>query len=275
VPTEAKLAYINALAASGEMEIEATSFVHPAAIPQLADADALFRRLPRESPVRYSALVPNQYGMTRAMEAGARSVAVFTAASESFTRRNINMTIDESLRAFEPVLATAQMHGIPVRGYISTAFVCPYDGAISTGAVKSLATRLLAMGVSELSIGDTIGVATPRDVVALLRVLFDEIPPDRLSVHFHDTRGCALANVLAALQMGVTTVDAAAGGLGGCPFAPGAAGNLATEDLVYMLDGMGIETGISLDGVCRATQLMARSVGITPTSKMYKAWEST
>jgi hydroxymethylglutaryl-CoA lyase len=275
VPTTTKIAFIKALAAAGIADIEASSFVSPRAIPQLADASDVFAALPHDPGITFSALVPNSKGMRRAIEAGARAVAVFTAASETFTRHNINMTIDESFAAFAAVFALARDHRIPVRGYISTAFYCPYEGKITHDAVYAVAARLLDLGAAEISIGDTIGAATPLEVEVLLSRLLRAIAVDRLAVHFHDTRGTALANVLAAIRLGITTVDAAAGGLGGCPYAPGAAGNLATEDLIYMLNGMAIETGIDLDLLCAATKLLSDAIGMRPASKMFQAWSAT
>ncbi len=215
-------------------------------------------------------------GMERALAAGVRTIAVFTAASESFTRHNINATIAESLANFRPVVALAQHEGVPVRGYISTVFGCPYEGKVEPRQVLNVAQALLEMGIDELSLGDTIGVATPNQVVDVISHLVTDgaIPIEQLAVHFHDTRGTALANVLIALQLGISIVDSSAGGLGGCPYAPGAAGNLATEDLLYMLNGMGIHTGVDLDKVVAATRFIAPLLGHTPTSKYYQAAES-
>src|SRR5438270_3618561 len=229
--------------------------------------------LTRFPTTEYPVLVPTQKGMERALPAGVRSVAVFTAASESFTRHNINATIEESLNNFRPVVALAQQEGIPVRGYISTVFGCPYEGAVSPRQVLNLAQSLLEMGINELSLGDTIGVATPNQVVDVIDLLVNEgaIPVEQVAVHFHDTRGTALANVLTALQLGVSNVDSSAGGLGGCPYAPGASGNLATEDLLYMLHGMGIETGVNLEKVVEATRFITPYLGHAPTSKYYQA----
>ena len=272
VPTEQKIQFIQMLAAAGLPVVEATSFVSPRAIPQLSDASAVMAGLQRLPETQYPVLVPNLKGMERALATGARSISVFTAASESFTRHNINATIAESLANFRPVVDLARQQDIPVRGYISTVFGCPYEGSVAPKQVLSVARSLLEMGVSELSLGDTIGVATPNQVVDVLGLLFAEgIAPERLAVHFHDTRGTALANVLMALQMGITCVDSAAGGLGGCPYAPGASGNLATEDLLYMLHGMGIKTGVDLEKVVAATSFIAPLLGHAPTSKYYQA----
>ncbi len=273
VPTEQKIQFIQMLADAGLPVVEATSFVSPRAIPQLSDASAVMTGLKRLPTTEYPVLVPNLKGMERALAAGVRSIAVFTAASESFTRHNINATIEESLANFRPVVALAKQEAIPVRGYISTVFGCPYEGRVAPRQVLNVAQALLAMGVDELSLGDTIGVATPNQVVEVLDLLMGEgaIPIEKLAVHFHDTRGTALANVLTALQMGISIIDAAAGGLGGCPYAPGAAGNLATEDLVYMLNGLGISTGVDLAKLVAATSFIAPLLGHAPTSKYYQA----
>ncbi|GAC1348322.1 MAG: hydroxymethylglutaryl-CoA lyase [Ktedonobacteraceae bacterium] len=274
VPTEQKIQFINMLAGAGLPVVEATSFVSPRAIPQLSDAGAVMAGLTPLPTTQYPVLVPNLKGMERALAAGVRSVAVFTAASESFTRHNINTTIAGSLANFQPVVTLAQQEGVTVRGYISTVFGCPYEGAVPPERVLTLAQALLEMGIDELSLGDTIGVATPNQVVDVLGLLLDKgaIPVERLAVHFHDTRGTALANVLMALQMGISIVDSSAGGLGGCPYAPGAAGNLATEDLLYMLHGMGVTTGVSLEKVVAATSFIAPWLGHLPSSKYYQAF---
>ncbi len=273
IPTEQKIQFINMLSEAGLPVVEATSFVSPRAIPQLSDASAVMEGIRRLPGTQYPVLVPNLKGMERALAAGARAVVVFTAASESFTRHNINATIAESLANFRPVVALAQQEDIPVRGYISTVFGCPYEGAVPPHKVLEVAQALLETGISELSLGDTIGVATPNQVLEVLDLLIEQgqIPVEHLAVHFHDTRGTALANVLMALQVGVSIVDSSAGGLGGCPYAPGAAGNLATEDLLYMLHGMGIRTGVDLEKVVAATSFIAPLLGHPPTSKYYQA----
>ncbi|HET9343527.1 MAG TPA: hydroxymethylglutaryl-CoA lyase [Candidatus Eremiobacteraceae bacterium] len=271
VPTATKIAYIDALAAAGLPIIEATSFVDPRWIPQLADAEDVMRGIERRTGVRYPVLVPNARGMERALAAGAREVSVFTAASETFNKRNTNATIAESIERFVPVIALARERNVRVRGYVSTAFGCPYEGAIAPRAVVDVSRRLIDIGIDEVSIGDTIGVATPNQVVAVSEALKQHIDVGRLAMHFHDTRGTALANVVAALELGIAIFDSSSGGLGGCPYAPGAAGNLATEDLLYMLHGMGIETGVSLEGVVAATRLIADSLDHPPTSKYYQA----
>jgi hydroxymethylglutaryl-CoA lyase len=276
IPTEQKVRFIDLLSDAGFAVIEATSFVSPRAIPQLSDAGAVMAGITRRAPTDYPVLVPNLKGMERALAAGVRSIAVFTAASESFAQHNINATIAESLNNFRPVIALAKREGVAVRGYISVVFGCPYEGKVEPQAVLSVARALSEMGCSELSLGDTIGVATPNQVVDILGLLLQEgqIPVEQLAVHFHDTRGTALANVLMSLQMGISIVDASAGGLGGCPYAPGAAGNLATEDLLYMLHGMGITTGIDLDKVVTATSFIVPYLGHAPTSKYYQAYQA-
>lgn len=271
IPTDLKVRFIDALSDARLPIVEVTSFVRPETIPQLSDAEEVMRRIRRLPGTRYPVLVPNERGFERALAAGAHEVAVFTAASETFNKRNINATIEESIARFAPVVERAVRERIRVRGYISTAFVCPYEGAVAPQRVIDVAERLLALGVDELSIGDTIGAATPNQVAELCALLFKSVEVGRLAMHFHDTRGTALANVLAALEMGVAIFDASAGGLGGCPYAPGASGNLATEDLLYMLQGMRIETGVSLDAVVAATSLIASALDHTPSSRYYQA----
>ena len=271
VPTALKIAFIDALSQAGLSVIEATSFVDPKWIPQLADAEDVMRGIARKTGVRYPVLVPNERGMERALAAGAREVAVFTAASETFNKRNINATIDESIARFVPVVAMGRANGVRVRGYISCSFGCPYEGAIAPDKPVAVARRLIDLGIEEVSVGDTIGVATPNQVVDVCERLKQHIDVGRIAMHFHDTRGTALANVVAALEMGIAIFDSSSGGLGGCPYAPGAAGNLATEDLLYMLHGMGIETGVSLEKVVAATSLLARSLSHPPTSKYWQA----
>jgi hydroxymethylglutaryl-CoA lyase len=258
IGTDAKLRFIELLADAGLREIEATSFVSPKAIPQLADADELMARLQRRPGVRYPVLVPNERGLERADAAGVDAVCVFTAASEPFTKANINMTIAESIDAFRPVVARARQRGWWSRGYVSTAFGCPYQGEVGEAAVVGVARELLSLGVDELSIGDTIGVAGPRDVRRVVNALLGGgIAPGQLAMHFHDTRGTALANVAAALELGIRTFDASTGGTGGCPYAPGAAGNLATEDLVYLLDREGLGHGVDLDALLVAARYVS------------------
>ncbi|MES2209424.1 MAG: hydroxymethylglutaryl-CoA lyase [Chloroflexota bacterium] len=278
VPTEAKLRYIELLVAAGLHEIEATSFVSPGAIPQLADADALVPILPTQAGVRYPVLVPNQRGMDRAEAAGARALAVFTAATDAFTEHNIGMTIAASLEAFAPVLRRAADLGWWRRGYVSTAFGCPYTGAVAPERAVDVALRLLDLGVDEVCFGDTIGVGVPRQVRMLAEAAMAAgIPAGRIAFHFHDTRGTALANVAAGLDAGVRCFDSAAGGTGGCPYAPGAAGNLATEDLVYFLDASGWEHGVDLAGVLVAARFAADALGAPRSTKVGQAggWDPT
>jgi hydroxymethylglutaryl-CoA lyase len=272
LPTEAKARFIALLAAAGLREIEATSFVSPSAIPQLADADALMRGLDRPDGVRFPVLVPNARGMDRAEAAGVDAIAVFTAASDAFTSRNIGMTVGESLATFAPVLARARDLGWWTRGYVSTAFGCPYTGHVEPSRAVEVATRLVELGVDEVCFGDTIGVGVPGQVEELTGLTAqDGIPLDRVAYHFHDTRGTALANVAAGLRSGIRCFDSAAGGTGGCPYAPGAAGNLATEDLVYLLDAEGWETGVSLAGVLEAARFVAGELGRPLSTKVGQA----
>ena len=272
IPTSTKARFIALLAAAGLREIEATSFVAPQAIPQLADADALFVGLTREPGVRYPVLVPNERGMARAEAAGADAIAVFTAATDAFTKANIGMTVAESLAEFAPVLARAADLGWWRRGYVSTAFGCPYTGRVEPARAVEVALRLLELGVDEVCFGDTIGVGVPGQVATLTRLAVEDgIPLERIAYHFHDTRGTALANVAAGLDAGVRCFDSAAGGTGGCPYAPGAAGNLATEDLVYFLDASGWVSGVSLDGVLAAARFIAEALGRPLASKVGQA----
>ena len=277
IPTATKARFIELLAQAGLREIEATSFVAPRAIPQLADADALFAGLTREADVRYPVLVPNERGMARAEAAGADAVAVFTAATDAFTQANIGMTVAESLAAFRPVLARAADLGWWRRGYVSTAFGCPYTGRAEPARAVEVALRLLDLEVDEVCFGDTIGVGVPGQVATLTGLAVAAgVPLDRLAFHFHDTRGTALANVAAGLDAGVRCFDSAAGGTGGCPYAPGAAGNLATEDLVYFLDASGWETGVSLAGVLTAARFVAGALGRPLATKVGQAggWDA-
>lgn len=275
IPTESKIAFINMLSEAGFPVVEATSFVSPKAIPQLADASEVMAGITRRPGTRYSVLVPNEKGMLRALAAQVDEVAVFTGASETFVQHNIRASIASSIANFRPVVAMAREAGIRVRGYISTAFGCPYEGAVAPAAVASVARELVALGVDELSIGDTIGVATPNQVGDVVSALLDVTSLDRLAMHFHDTRGTALANVLAALELGIAIFDSSSGGLGGCPYAPGASGNLATEDLLYLLHGMGIATGINLDAVVAASRYLASVRGLAPASRYYAAATAT
>jgi isopropylmalate/homocitrate/citramalate synthase len=272
IPTATKAHFIEMLAAAGLREIEATSFVAPRAIPQLADADALLTDLVRAPRVRYPVLVPNLRGLARAEAAGADAIAVFTATTDAFTTANIGMTIDESLEAFAPVLARAGELGWWRRGYVSTAFGCPYSGRVEPARAVEVALRLLELGVDEVCFGDTIGVGVPTQVAALTTLAIEAgVPLARIAYHFHDTRGTALANVAAGLDAGVRCFDASAGGTGGCPYAPGAAGNLATEDLVYFLDASGWESGVALEGVLAAARFIADALGRPLATKVGQA----
>jgi isopropylmalate/homocitrate/citramalate synthase len=272
VPTDVKIAFIEKLSDAGLTAIEVTSFVKPSAIPQLADAAEVVKGVRRRSGIRLPVLVPNLKGFEAARAVGVREVAVFTAASETFNRRNINCGIEESIERFRPVAAAAAEEKIRVRGYISAAFGCPYEGKIEPESVREVVHMLLDLGIEEISIGDTIGVATPNQVYDLIETLYASgVTRDVVALHFHDTRGTALANVCAGLDCGVTIFDSSAGGLGGCPYAPGASGNLATEDLVYLLDGLGIRTGVSLTAVVEASLFLAGKIGHLPPSRYLAA----
>lgn len=278
VPTDVKAEFVHRLAAAGLTTVEATSFVHPTWVPQLADAEDLFPRLADlhdAGDVHLPVLVPNTRGLERATALGARRVAVFASATETFARRNLNRSVEASLAMFAPVVAAAKADGLHVRGYLSMCFGDPWEGAVPLAQVVRTARALADMGCDELSLGDTVGVATPGHVAALLTALADDgLGADTrstISVHFHDTYGQALANTLAALQHGVTTVDASAGGLGGCPFAKSATGNLATEDLVWMLQGLGVETGVDLDRLVATSVWMAERLGRPSPSRTVTA----
>jgi isopropylmalate/homocitrate/citramalate synthase len=276
VPRDVRVGFIDRLTSAGLPAIEVGSFVSAKAIPQLADTEEVFRRIHRSSGVRYPALVPNLQGLERALSVGVLEIAVFTAASETFNQNNIHAGIDESIERFRPVVARAREEGVRVRGYLSTAFGCPYEGPVSAEAVREVVHKLLDLPVDEISIGDTIGVATPGGVYDVIETLYESgVTRAVLALHFHDTRGTALANVYAGLECGVTTFDASAGGLGGCPYAPGAAGNLATEDLVYMLEGLKIETGVSLPKLVEASRYLAETLGHRPPGRYLNAlWGS-
>ncbi len=260
IPTATKVAFIEKLAEAGLSIIEVSSFVHPKWVPQLADASDVLNALKKKTGVRYPVLVPNMKGMERAIEAGVKEIAVFTAASETFNKKNINMSIDESLQAIADVIKRAHENDIQVRGYVSTGFGCPYEGRIQPEKVLAVIQKLLSLRVYEVSLGDTIGVANPKQVEEVLGLILKSVSTDQLAMHFHDTRGTALANILQSLQMGITTIDSSAGGLGGCPYAPGAAGNVATEDVVYMLQGMGVQTGVDLEKLVVASQLIQQEL---------------
>jgi len=257
IPTDVKINYITALADAGLRVIEAGAFVSPKWVPAMADTAEVYRDIPKDPGVEYPVLVPNMKGLERAIEVGVKSIAIFTAASETFNKRNINMSIDESFENYAPVVARARAEGMRVRGYVSTAFGCPYEGEVAPEKVLEVCARLLDLGCYEVSVGDTIGIGTPMQAQGVIGVLLQVIPARKLAMHFHDTRGTALANTLAALEMGIATFDTSAGGLGGCPYAPGASGNMATEDLVYMLHSMAIETGIDLNRLVAASSIIA------------------
>ncbi|HZM53348.1 MAG TPA: hydroxymethylglutaryl-CoA lyase [Vicinamibacteria bacterium] len=268
---EDKAAFTQALIDAGLPVVEPGAFVSPRWVPQMAGSDEVLRRLRRPDGVRLPVLVPNRKGYEAARAAGAREIAIFTAASETFNRKNINASIDESFARFQEFVPDALREGMWVRGYISTCFGCPYEGAVDPARVVDVARRLAAAGCHEISIGDTIGVGVPSQVTDVMGRLMEAMPQTALAVHFHDTRGTALANVLAALQQGIEVVDSSAGGLGGCPYAPGASGNLATEDLLYMLHGMGIATGVDLGRVAAASRALAPRLGHALPSRYLQA----
>jgi hydroxymethylglutaryl-CoA lyase len=266
-----KIAFVDRLSDAGHHTIEVAAFVSPKWVPQMADAADVFAGIRRRPGTRYTALVPNRQGLERAIAAGASEVAIFAAASETFSRRNINQSIDESLAGYAAVCADARAAGLPVRGYLSTCFVCPFEGPIDPARVAEISGRLLEIGVYEVAISDTIGAATPGDVLRVLGATSGSLPLAQTALHFHDTRGTALANVLAGLDFGVTTFDSSAGGLGGCPFAPGAAGNLATEDLLFTLNGLGIDTGVSINGVANASREIEKRLDHPLPSRFLRA----
>jgi len=256
VTTADKVEFVDRLSAANLPVIEVTAFVSPKWVPQMADAEDVCARITRRQGVRYSALVPNVAGLERAVRADITEVAIFAASTESFSRKNINQSIDESLATYKKVCEAALNEGLRVRGYLSTAFGCPYEGDVAPSTVTRIAERLLDLGVFEIAISDTIGIAHPGKVQQMLDAVLARLPVEKIALHFHDTRGTALANVLMALSFGVATFDASAGGLGGCPYAPGAAGNLATDDLIFMLDGLNAKTGVSLAGVSDASSFI-------------------
>jgi hydroxymethylglutaryl-CoA lyase len=271
VPTAEKIRFIDSLVAAGIRDIEITSFVSPKWIPQLADSVEVARGVRRPPGVRMSALVPNRRGLETALAAGMKEIAVFMSASETHNKKNVNKTIAETITAFEDVVPHARAAGVLVRAYLSTVFGCPYEGDVDPEVVVALTGQLRDMGVYQVSISDTIGVANPKQVEDVLGLVLAKHPASSLAVHFHDTQGTALANCVVALTLGITTIDSAAGGLGGCPYAPGAAGNLATEDVVAMLHGMGVKTGIDLDKLTEASRTAATFVGHELPSKYLKA----
>jgi hydroxymethylglutaryl-CoA lyase len=271
VSVEARIGFIEALVAAGLDTVEVGAFVSPKAIPQMASSDAVLRGVSHIKGAEFHVLVPNEKGYDAARAAGAKVVSVFAAASEGFSRANINCTVAESIERFKPVLARAKADGVPVRGYISCVLGCPFDGEIKPKAVADLANALWELGCYEISLGDTIGVGTPDKAKEMLRAVSANIPPAKLGMHFHDTYGQALANLYAGLEEGVRVIDAAAGGLGGCPYAPGATGNVATEDVVYMLEGMGVRTGVDMEKLLAATNVMSAVLGKPPVSRVASA----
>ncbi|WP_345869373.1 hydroxymethylglutaryl-CoA lyase [Shewanella algae] len=271
VSTQAKIALIEALADAGVKRIEAASFVSPKWVPQMADSGEVLRGISRRAGVCYSALTPNLKGLELALAAGADEVAVFAAASEGFSQKNINCSIEESIARFEPLLSRAKEQGIRVRGYVSCVLGCPYDGEIAPAEVARVADILHQLGCYEISLGDTIGVGTPLKARKMVETVAERVPVERLALHFHDTYGQALANILACLETGVSVIDTSVAGLGGCPYAKGASGNLASEDLVYMLHGMGIDTGIDLNKLARAGRQISQQLGRQTSSKVARA----
>jgi hydroxymethylglutaryl-CoA lyase len=271
VPTATKVTLIDRLAATGLRVVEATAFVSPKWVPQMADAAAVMAAITRRPGVSYPVLVPNLRGFQRAQAAGAEEISVFGAASETFSQKNINCSVAESLARFQPVVEAAAGAGIRVRGYVSCVLGCPYEGDVPVEAVARVARALHEMGCYEISLGDTIGVGTPRKAQAMVDAVAEHVPRERLAAHFHDTYGQALANLLAVMQRGVSVVDSAVAGLGGCPYAKGATGNVATEDVLYMLDGLGIETGVDLDALVEVALYISKALGQGPTSKVSQA----
>jgi len=268
ISTADKIAFVDALSGAGLPVIEVSAFVSPKWVPQMADAEQVFDGITRAAATRYTGLVPNLAGLERAQKAHVGEVAIFAAASETFSRKNINQSIEESLATYQQVCERALTAGMKVRGYLSTAFGCPYEGAVSAATVATLSERLIELGVFEVAVSDTIGIAQPSDVPRVLDAVLARVPADRIALHFHDTRGRALANVEAALPFGIRTFDASAGGLGGCPYAPGAPGNLATGDLVGLLHVLGIETGVSLDALTKASTFVRSRLGLLgPSSR--------
>lgn len=274
IPSATKIELIDKLAAAGLRRIEAASFVSPQWVPQMADGAAVLAGLTPRPGVRYPVLVPNLKGFDAAIEAGATEVAIFTAASETFSRKNTNASVAESLKRLGPVAAAAQALEIPVRGYVSCVAGCPFEGPVAPAAVARVAEELMAMGCYEVSLGDTIGCGTPGSILPMLEACLAHIPATRLAGHYHDTRGMAIANIYASLQLGIGVFDAAVAGLGGCPYAPGAAGNVATEDVVYLLQGLGLETGIDLEQLISAGNFIAAQLGRENGSRVAQARRS-
>jgi hydroxymethylglutaryl-CoA lyase len=261
ISTADKIAFVDKLTAAGLPVIEVSAFVSPKWVPQMADAEQVFAGITRAAGTRYTALVPNVAGLERAQKSKVAEVAIFAASTDTFSRKNINQSIDESLATYKQVCDRALAAGMKVRGYLSTAFGCPYEGAVAADTVATLSARLIDLGVFEVAVSDTIGIAKPADVPRVLNAVLARVPPDRVALHFHDTRGQALANVEAALPFGIRTFDASAGGLGGCPYAPGAPGNLATGDLIQLFNARGIETGVSVDALTQASTFVRSRLG--------------
>src|SRR5437016_2354142 len=275
VNTRDKIEFVNRLTAAHLPVIEVSAFVSPKWVPQMADATEVFAGIMRAPGIRYTALVPNLAGLDRAMAAGVTEIAVFAASTETFSRKNINQSVDASLAGYKEVCDRALAAGVRVRGYLSTAFGCPFEGDVAPERVADVAARLADLGVFEVAVSDTIGIAHPGQVPRVLDAVLARLPASRVALHFHDTRGTALANVLASLPFGIATYDASSGGLGGCPYAPGAAGNLATDDLIYMLDGMGIETGVSLTALGEASAFIESKIDHRLPSRYAQAVAST
>jgi hydroxymethylglutaryl-CoA lyase len=275
IETATKIAFVDALSRSGLRRIEVTAFVSPKAVPQLADGEAVMLGIARAPNVRYGALVPNETGLARALAAKADEVAVFTAASESFNQRNVNASIAESLARFAPVAAEAKRRGLPLRGYVSTAFWCPFEGRVQPAASVAVVHKLFDLGCYEVSIGDTIGKASPKEVRSLAAALASVGVLERCAGHFHDTYGMAAANVLTAFEAGIGTFDGSAGGLGGCPFAPGATGNVATEDLAWLFQGLGVDTGVDLPRLVDAARVIAPALGRPLEGRVFRALSRT
>jgi isopropylmalate/homocitrate/citramalate synthase len=271
VPTADKIEFVNRLSAAQLPVIEVSAFVSPKWVPQMADAAQVFAGITRRPGTRYTALVPNLTGLERAQQAGVTEIAVFAASTETFSRKNINQSIDDSFATYRQVCDAARAAGLRVRGYLSTAFGCPYEGAVSPAVVATLTARLIDLGVFEVAVSDTIGIAHPGQVPGVLEAVLARVPVERVALHFHDTRGTALANVMASLEFGVATYDSSAGGLGGCPYAPGAAGNLATDDLIYMLNGLGAETGVLLPAVSEASTFIESRLDHRLPSRYFQA----
>jgi hydroxymethylglutaryl-CoA lyase len=274
VATADKIEFVNRLTDAGLPLIEVGAFVSPKWVPQMSDSAEVFAGITRRPGTRYTALVPNVAGLDRALAAGVSEVAIFASSTETFSRKNINQSVDDSIVNYQQVCDRAIAAGLRVRGYLSTAFGCPYEGAVAPARVADVASRIAALGVFEVAISDTIGIAHPGQVPRILDAVLARIPVEQVALHFHDTRGTALANVLASLPFGITTFDASAGGLGGCPYAPGAAGNLATDDLVYLLDGLELETGVSLTRVTEASAFIASRLDHPLSSRHFQAMRS-